>query len=306
MPSPGAPAVARGSLPASGRVDVRRLGMPVGAATRWLPAKIRERDQYRGFAASVVASEYMAETLLRNGFSGERIHVVPHFSRFEDAATAPLPAEKRPGVPGRDRPFELLFSGQAVSGKGLELLIAALRGIPTAWQLNVLADGPRLPHARALAETLGLGEQIAFLGWAQQAETREHYRLADILVIPSIWDDPAPLVGLEAMAFGTPLVGFAVGGIPDYLIDGVTGVLVRATTSNDLHAGLKRAMADPDRVHDWGAAARYLIARSHTRAVHESKLRSAYRAAMGLDGDAIDAQPAAFAYDRAATLDSVR
>ena len=251
-----------------------------------LSEKIAERDRYREFGASVVGSEYMAETLRRNGFPRSRIHIVPHFSRFQAAATAMAPPVKRAGLPGRDRPFELLFAGQAVTGKGLEVLIAALAGIPSDWQLSVLAEGPRLQPARALAQATGISERIRFLGWAPQAETREHYRLADMLVIPSIWDDPVPLVGIEAMSFGTPLVGFAVGGISDYLLDGETGVLVDKTTADDLRRGLQHAMADAERLQGWGRAGRALVARLHTQAAHLSALRAVYAAVGAAGSDA--------------------
>ena len=242
-----------------------------------LPAKIRERDRYKFFDASVVASTYMAGTLRENGFSPSSIHVVPHFSQFEDAAPGPI--VERPGVPGQDRPFELLFSGQAVTGKGLEILIAALAGVRGNWHLKVLSDGPRLKAAKAKAAIAGIGDRIEFLGWAPQAATREHYELADLFVLPSMWDDPAPLVGLEAMAFGTPVVGFAVGGIADYLIDNKTGVLVRNPSAESLRTGLMRAMADAERLHRWGADARAMITRKHTHALHEMGLRRAYQAA---------------------------
>ena len=92
----------------------------------------------------------------------------------------------------------------------------------------------------------------------------------------------------------------------DRLIDGETGVLVKITMPEHLHAGLRHAMADPDRVRDWGSAARDLIARCHTRAVHEMKLRGAYRAALTFESEAIDMSPAAFVLERTASLDSVR
>lgn len=243
-----------------------------------LAAKIAERDRYRGFGASVVGSRHMAETLRRNGFADSTIHVVPHFSRFEADATVAVPPPKRDGTPGRDRPFELLFSGQAVSGKGLEILVEALHGVRREWRLSVLSEGPRLEAAQALANKLGLADRIRFLGWATQSATRDHYRLADLLVIPSVWDDPVPLVGLEAMSFGTPLVGFGVGGIPDYLFDGRTGVLVQDVSVDGLRKGLERAMADPALVALWGEEARSLVAQAHTRQAHVAALRTVYAA----------------------------
>lgn len=265
-----------------------------------LPSKIMERDRYRSFSACIVSSAHMAQTLHRNGFVQSRSHIVPHFSRFEADATALVPTEKRPGIPGRDRPLELLFSGQAVTGKGLEVLIEALAG-PKAgseatltgdWRLTVLAEGPRLAPARAAAERAGLDGRIRFMGWTSQSAMRDHYRTADLLVIPSIWDDPVPLVGLEAMSFGTPLIGFAVGGIPDYLLDDETGILVRDVTPQALRAALARALDDPDRLSSWGYAARRLVATEHTSTTHLAAMTRIYLAASSrMDSDMISPEP---------------
>ena len=224
----------------------------------------------------------MARTLTRNGFPEARTHVVPSFSCFDADATAALPPPKPPGMPGVTRPFEMLFAGQAVTGKGLEILIAALHGLCGDWRLTILAEGPRLAAARAMAEQAGLSTRIRFLGWVPQSATREHYRTADVVVLASIIDEVLPLVGIEAMSLGTPLVGFAVGGIPDYLLDDETGLLVRETTPDALRQALARAIGTPGRLSVWGTAARTLSAQTHTRALHLAALCRVYEAAGGI------------------------
>lgn len=246
-----------------------------------LPAKLAERNGYRSFDANIACSNFMAQTLQRNGFPAARIHVVPSFSCFDTDATAFTPPAKLPGIAGRDRPFEMLFSGQAVTGKGLEILIAALSGLEGDWRLSVLAEGPRLASARTMAAQAGLSSRIRFLGWLPQSATRDHYRTADLVVMASIIDEILPLVGIEAMSLGTPLVGFAVGGVPDYLLDDETGLLVAETTPDALRAALARAIANPARVSFWGAAARRLSARTHTRTLHLAALRRIYEGATG-------------------------
>jgi glycosyltransferase involved in cell wall biosynthesis len=246
-----------------------------------LPAKLAERDGYRAFAANIAISNFIARTLRLNGFPQPQIHVVPNFSIFDDAALAAAAPVRLPGVPGHDRPFELLFVGQAVAGKGLEILIAALISLSGNWRLTVLAEGPRLGPARAMAEQGGVSSRIRFLGWVGQSETREHYRAADLVVVPSVFDEPSGLVGIEAMSLGKPLVGFAVGGIPDYLLDQKTGLLVREITSDALRAALAEAISDPARLAGWGEAARAFSAQTHTRARHLQAIRRVYEIARG-------------------------
>ena len=242
-----------------------------------LGAKLSELDRYRAFGASIACSNFMARTLRLNGFNDSRIHIVPNFSRFDSDAVAGRPSWKRPGIPGRDRPLELLFAGQAVTGKGLEVLIAALARLQGNWRLTVLAEGPRLAASRKMTQRAGLSERIQFLGWVPQTRTQDYYKRSDLLVMPSIIDEALPLVGIEAMSFGTPLIGFAVGGIPDYLLDDETGVLVRTTTADGLRAGLLSVLSDPNRLPVWGRSARSLVARAHTKAVHLAALQNVYR-----------------------------
>lgn len=240
-----------------------------------LPDKIRERNLYRDFDASIVGSSHMVGMLETNGFPSARIHKISYFSKFADIAR--ISVDRGPLRPGSDRPYDLLFVGQAVIGKGLEVLIEALRAVPGNWRLSVCGDGPRLPHARIMAQDYGLLERIAFHPWMPQSALIEYYRKADIFLLPSVWDDPGPLVGIEAMSFGVPIVGFAVGGVPDYLIDGQTGVLVRDVSAAALREGLIRAMSCPDTAEKMGRAAQKLVADRHALTDHISGVEAVYR-----------------------------
>ena len=78
-----------------------------------------------------------------------------------------------------------------------------------------------------------------------------------------------------------------LGGIPDYLIDGETGVLVRQVDTEGLRAGLAHACRDPDSIARWGLAARTMVARGNTRAAHLSAILGVYEAVIserGRDG----------------------
>ncbi|MCB9979319.1 MAG: glycosyltransferase family 4 protein [Rhodospirillales bacterium] len=240
-----------------------------------LPDKILERDLYREFDASIVGSSHMVRMLETNGFPSARIHKIPYFSKFADGALTPV--DRSGPLPGRDRPFELLFTGQAVIGKGLEVLIESLRDLPGNWRLTVCSDGPRLPNAKKMAQEYGIIDRMEFHTWMPQSALLDYYRKSDIFVLPSIWDDPGPLVGIEALSFGAPIVGFAVGGIPDYLIDGQTGVLVRDVSAAGLRAGLIRAMDSPEKIAEMAIAAQKLVVDRHSLKDHISGVEEVYR-----------------------------
>ena len=78
------------------------------------------------------------------------------------------------------------------------------------------------------------------------------------------------------MSFGTPVVGFAVGGISDYLLDKETGLLVRETTADALRAALTQVIDNPEQIAVWGRNARNLVTRTYTKAVHLAALRRIY------------------------------
>ena len=96
-------------------------------------------------------------------------------------------------------------------------------------------------------------------------------------MLPSIWDDPGPLVGIEAMSFETPVVSFPVGGIPDYVIDGQTGWLASGVSSQALTAALHAAISTPDDIAACGHAGRALVAARHARSGHIDAMRGIYQ-----------------------------
>ncbi|MES2817987.1 MAG: glycosyltransferase family 4 protein [Pseudomonadota bacterium] len=257
-----------------------------------LPGKLAERTAYQGFAAAVVGSRHMSRVLGINGFDARRVQVVPYFSRFDQQAQGlqAMGEPKAPGVPGRERALRLLFTGQAVKGKGLEVLIKALTRLTGDWHLTAIASGPRLPVAKALAERYGIAGRIEFIEWLPQEALAGYYRRADLFVLPSVWDDPGPLVGIEAMSFETPVLAFAVGGIPDYVLDDRTGFLADAVSVAALAQALQRAMEQAERLPALGQAARAQVAQYHSRHQHIDQLQQLYaQLATGTTGQAAKA-----------------
>ena len=264
------------------------FGCSVGAppaGSRWpglhsLSDKLAERSVYQRFELALVGSQFMRQTLLLNGFAPERVRLVPYFSRFDAQAQGLLPLAPKPvGIPGRDRPLRLLFAGQAVAGKGLKVLVRALAHLEGDWQLTAVTAGPDLPAVQEIAQRLGLAPRIDFKHWLPQPALEGLYRAADLLVVPSVWDDPGPLVGLEAMSLETPVLGFPVGGIPDYAIEGRTGFLADAVSVKSLADALQRAMASGAELAELGRQGRRHVAAIHGRRLHIETIRSLYRAA---------------------------
>jgi len=122
--------------------------------------------------------------------------------------------------------------------------------------LTMAGDGPQRAAWERLAERLAV--EATFTGWVDDARRAELLRAASVLAVPSAWPEPFGLVGLEAGVFGVPSVAFDVGGIDDWLTDGVNGWLVPGDppSVHDLAAAIVRAAREPDVLAGMRAGAR--------------------------------------------------
>jgi glycosyltransferase involved in cell wall biosynthesis len=158
--------------------------------------------------------------------------------------------------------------GRLTSLKGVHYLIRALpiaqRALGLRLTLDVLGTGPEEARLTMLARELGVGAQ--FHGTVEPASRDEVMRGADLLAVPSLWPEPFGLVGIEAGRLGLPAVGYAVGGIPEWLHAGQSGELApgEPPTVEGLAEAIVRALQDPARhallrAGAWEAAKRFTM-----------------------------------------------
>jgi glycosyltransferase involved in cell wall biosynthesis len=179
-------------------------------------AKQRELALNRQFNRLLVASDYMRDELLRNGFQPEQIEIHAPVPRSADETF-------RSSFDGRNR---LVFAGQVIRGKGVDVLLESLARVHVPFELVVLGEGNHRAHCEALSTKLGLGDRVRFVGFVSQTEIANYYRDASAAVMSSLWPEPFGATGLEAMRCGLPVVAFNAGGIHEWLIDGWNGFLV--------------------------------------------------------------------------------
>jgi len=161
-------------------------------------------------------------------------------------------------VDGDGGPAEILYVGRLRIRKGVEVLLEALAALrrehPSA-RLMIAGAGEQAAALHAKTAELGLDDRVRFLGRCDAAHVRRLLTAARCLVVPSIYEG-MPLVVLEAMAAGTPVVASAVSGIPEVVIDGETGWLVPSEDPPRLAAALAEVLADPAGARRRGAAGR--------------------------------------------------
>ncbi|QNE34160.1 glycogen synthase [Leifsonia shinshuensis] len=216
----------------------------------------------RDILASYPALDPQKVTVVYNGIDLER------WTPLHDADTA-----RALGI-DPDRPA-IIFVGRITRQKGLPYLLRAARLLPPEVQVILCAGAPDTPEI--LAEVTGLVEGLQAerdgVVWIDRLLPNDELRAAltasTVFVCPSIYE-PLGIVNLEAMACGLPVVGTATGGIPEVIVDGVTGRLVPIqqlqdgtgtptdpeTFVRDLAAALTEVASDPERAARMGAAGR--------------------------------------------------
>ncbi|HET9210722.1 MAG TPA: glycosyltransferase family 4 protein [Thermoanaerobaculia bacterium] len=253
-------------LVAGGKV----LGRPGGAEIRfrWLKAPFQILlGLITARAADLVLAPSEATAVeLRRDYRVEEVGVIPNVTGGLEIA----PAGEAEGPPGY-----LLFVGRLRIRKGVEVLLEALRElrckVPGA-ALRIAGDGEhRAALERAAAD---LGPAVSFLGTRDAAQVRTLLRGAAALVVPSIYEG-MPLVVLEAMEAGLPVVASAVSGIPEVVVGGETGWLVPPEDSEALARALKEVLADPEEARRRGEAGRRRVEERYRPAAAAASWRAA-------------------------------
>ena len=217
----------------------------------------RDRWMLRGgrYRRVVAISERVRQQLKHYyNVPDERIVTIPNginLNRFKpENAEARAAVRQSFGVPD-DTPL-LLFAGSQYRLKGLEFAIRALVEMETKAILLVVGADVAAPFKR-LAEKLGVSDRVIFAG--ARSDLPMIYPAADAFVLPTLYETFA-LVCLEAMASGLPVLASPVGGIEDYLHDGVNGLHIQRNAA-DIAAKLDRILKDRNlhaRLRDAGIA----------------------------------------------------
>jgi len=167
----------------------------------------------------------------------------------------------------------ILYVGRLTPEKGVDVLIEAftqlLEKTPQARLMIVGSSFFEGAHKTAYQKKLirlasPVKQAIQFTGFVSHDYLKYFYSCADLVVVPSVWQDPCPLVVLEAMASGTCLIATNVGGVPEVVRHRVNGFLVEANRPELLADTIQYALSHPEQSQQMGLEARKLILERHT------------------------------------------
>ena len=240
---------------------------------RWV-----SRWVYRRVERIIAVSTPIRRRLIeRDGVHPDLITIVPNavVSSSVPHTDASLPAElrERPlvGVVARLQPEKGVASFLKAAAR------VALR-FPEA-NFVVAGDGPLRRELVAMVESLNLKKRVHFLGFRSDASAL--MRSLDVLAVPSLTEG-SPLVTLEAMAAGVPVVASAVGGIPDQIRHDKEGLLVPPGDTGALGDALLALLRDPARARRLGEAGRRRAASTFSHATMVRQIEDVYRGVLGL------------------------
>ena len=196
-----------------------------------------------------------------NGLAGSRLpfQVIPNFIADNadevgdsDSYVAKLPDEDY-----------LLFVGALSRLKGVDVLLRAYRGLTDAPPLVLI--GYQTPTW--LFATADCPPNIIVLeNWPHDA-IMGAWNCCSLALIPSVWAEPFGIVALEAMSMGKPIIASRVGGLPDIVIDGETGLLISPGDSQALQAAIQCLLADPMRREHMGQMAKQRVVKFQAKSV---------------------------------------
>ena len=210
--------------------------------------------------AFVAPSRFMRERLLSWGIEAGRIVTIPNF--VEEGAGVTSAA----GSHG-------LYLGRLVAEKGVDVLIDALRaaGDPP---FVIAGTGPEHTALADRAAQLGL-RGVRFVGMVPEEDARRLVEDARYVVIPSLWDENAPLVALEAMAQGRPLIAASNGGLRELVATGA-GLAFPTGDAATLAAAIRHLDDDTARCEELGTAGLRAVTDTYGARAHRDALETLY------------------------------
>lgn len=193
-------------------------------------------------AAFLCASEFLRHKLEQGGVAPEKLWHVPLYFDLARFQTRREPADY------------IVYAGRLVPEKGLATLLRAMQRLP-AIRLVLLGDGPARPVFEAQARELGLAN-VEFAGFLSGEDYARRIAGARLLVLPSELYETFGLVIWEANALGIPAVGSRVGGIPEAIVEGETGLLFETGNAEDLADKIRRMIERPGETRAMGERGR--------------------------------------------------
>jgi 2-deoxystreptamine N-acetyl-D-glucosaminyltransferase/2-deoxystreptamine glucosyltransferase len=236
-----------------------------------------ERLAARRAAAVVTLTATTAAALVRAGVPSERVVVVPDTLHYEASSVR--------GQRPVDSPPLVGFVGRIAHEKGWPDVLALAERVDA--RFIVVGDGPQADTMRREVTDRGLADRFTFTGFVPHREVAGYLRQMDVVVMPSVHEELGS-TSLEAMAQGTPVVAYAVGGLPRTVGEVLPSLLVSAGDVEAFAGAVHSVLADPAPYRAAIAARRSWMAANFGADANLPRLEQVYRAAAGVTDPVVD------------------
>lgn len=241
-----------------------------------------DRFFLRFFDKIIVVSDSIKNTLLNSRISAHKIEKIYNTVDCEMVKNNASLNEIR-------KRFHLSQSDKLVGAigrlskeKGIDYLLSAGIEIIAKYpdvKILIIGDGPERQNLETLAKQLRISKNVIFCGF--QENVTEFYHLIDIVVLPSITEG-LPMVLLEALTYSKPIVATRVGGIPEVITNGKTGILVEPQNPSRLAEGIIRILKNPEEANRMASEGRKLVEECFNSNDWNKKVEKIYQEILGL------------------------
>jgi glycosyltransferase involved in cell wall biosynthesis len=187
------------------------------------------------------------QTLKINKSKLATLYNIPEYHTFEITSASQTTLKQDLGLSEKD--FVVGYVGRITFEKGIEHLIKAFVNIVKTTnqiKLVIAGDGNKKTELQELVKELKLNKYVIFAGFIAHEHIPSFYELCDIIVLPSVWNEPLSRVLLEAFHFSKPVIATKTGGTPELIKDGENGLLVEPKNVDQIADKILFLYKNPD------------------------------------------------------------
>jgi glycosyltransferase involved in cell wall biosynthesis len=185
--------------------------------------------------AFIAPSDFLRRKFVEFGWPAAKFIHMANFANIPLADSVEMPEGRR-----------VLFLGRLTRSKGVLTLVEAMRNLPGA-RLDIAGEGSiRAEIVATVAADGWSGAEVHADGWAGPEQLADLVTRAKVIVTPSEWYENSPYSVIEAFAHARPVIATRIGGLPELVVDGETGLVVEPRSPDEIAAAVTRILDDPD------------------------------------------------------------
>lgn len=211
----------------------------------------------------ICPSEFYRRKFIEFGIPENKVDFIPNFVDVN---------EFEPCYSSEDY---FIYVGRLSGEKGIKTLIKAMDKVKSS-KLCIIGTGPIEKELKEQVESLNL-KNVEFLGYKSGKDLENAIKNSRFTVIPSEWYENCPMSVIEAMAYGKPVIGSNLGGIPELIEDGSTGIIYKAGDDKELAEKINYMLSDAERCKNMGRAGRERAEKMYDKYVHYEKVEEVYK-----------------------------